>query len=76
MIVCPTCKKELQCKKTGMSVRFDETGQHCYAGDIHKCPECGLEVVVTNGSSFYDEDAKRETEWDVWMDKDKGYPND
>lgn len=74
MIVCPLCKKELKCVKTGMAVRYHENGEHCYAGDVHRCPSCGLEVVVTNPNSFYDPEAtKKETAMDVWMDADKGY---
>ena len=74
MVVCPKCKKELQCKKTGMQVRFNENGHHTYAGDIHACPTCGLEVVVTNRDSGYDPELKTKSDWDVWMDVDgKGY---
>jgi len=74
MLVCPTCKKELVCETNGVVVRYRETGEHCYAGDLFKCPTCGFEVVNTNDNSYFDPNATTERPHDVWMDIDgKGY---
>ena len=77
MLVCPKCKKELVCKKNGTTVRYRESGEHCYAGDLFQCPTCGFEVVNTRNESFYDPNARLEQPHDVWMDVEgKGYePN-
>ena len=73
MIVCPKCKKEMQCEKNGTTVRFG-TGEHCYAGDLFKCPTCGGEAIVTKPTPYYDQDCKSAQPHDVWMDTvGKGY---
>lgn len=56
-----------------MSVRFRESGEHAYAGDILECPKCKATIAVTNPTAFYDEGAKRSMDFDVWMDVDKGF---
>ena len=73
MVVCARCKKEMRCIKTGMTVRFREDGQHAFAGDMLECPECKATIAVTNANSYFDEGAKRATDWDVWMNADKGF---
>jgi len=73
MVVCAKCKKEMRCIKTGMTVRFNENGEHAYAGDLLECPECKATISVTNGTSYYDEGAKRATPFDIWMNADKGF---
>ena len=74
MLVCPKCKKELQCKKNGTTVRFNAYGEHCYAGDLYECPTCGNQTILTKTESFYDPDAKTQQPHDVWMDVEgKGY---
>ena len=76
MVVCAKCKKEMRCIKTGMTVRYREEGEHAFAGDMFECPVCKATIAVTNSNSYYDEGAKRATDWDVWMDADKGFnPN-
>jgi hypothetical protein len=71
MNVCIPCRKEMKCQKTGMAVRYHENGEHCYAGDIFRCPSCGAEIAVTNPNSYYDPEAKTETDSDVWMEQIK-----
>lgn len=73
MVVCARCKKEMQCIKTGMTVRFRENGEHAYAGDMLECPECKATIAVTNANSYHDEGAKRATPSDIWMNADKGF---
>jgi hypothetical protein len=69
MIICSDCKKELICIKTGMSVRYNIDGSHVYAGDLFKCPSCGVEIANTNNNPHYDAKASlTKLPEDIWMD--------
>jgi len=68
MLICPKCKKELKCETNGVIVRYRKTGDHCYAGDLFKCPTCGYEVIHTSNESFFDPNTKTQQPTDMWMD--------
>lgn len=46
MLICSTCRKEMQCVKNGVAVVFGES--HAYSGDRYECATCGANVVDTN----------------------------
>jgi len=69
MVVCVTCKAEMKPVKNGMYVRFNTNGEHAYPADLLECPVCNNQIATTNTNAIYDEDARRNTEFDVWMDK-------
>jgi len=70
MLVCAKCKKEMQCIKTGMNVRFNENGSHVYRGDLFQCTNCGATIAHTIKTSTFDEDPERHAEpYDIWMDR-------
>ena len=73
MIICAKCKTEMRCLKNSMVVRFRESGQHAYASDLYSCPVCSSTVAITNNLPYFDPDAKTQTEYDIWMDADKGF---
>ena len=52
MKICAKCKKEMQCKKTGLPAVW-RVG-HCYTGDLFECPICKSEILIITGSSYYD----------------------
>ena len=41
----------MRCKTTGVIVRYGT--DHCYAGDLFKCPICESEIVVTNPNPYH-----------------------
>lgn len=51
MNICPTCRREMTCQKTGVTVHFG--GGHCYAGDRYQCPVCKGQVVVCNNQPYH-----------------------
>lgn len=53
-IICPTDKKEMTCVKTGVACRWNN-GHHVYRGDKFECPVCKAQVVITNSSSYHDD---------------------
>jgi len=70
MLVCAPCKKEMQCIKTGMNVRFNENGSHVYRGDLFQCTNCGATIAHTISTSVFDSDPKKHAnEYDIWMDR-------
>jgi hypothetical protein len=60
MNICPICRREMTCVKTGVTVHFG--GGHCYAGDRFRCPKCQSEVVVCNNQSYQCNDMKSRSE--------------
>lgn len=54
MYICVECRKEMQCEKNGVGADFGNG--HVYAGDIHYCPLCGIRVLATNKTAYYDPD--------------------
>ena len=71
MLICVKCKKEMQCVKTGMSVRYREDGSHVYPADTFECPICGATVANTgNLNAHYEHPDKQNlTPEDIWMDQ-------
>lgn len=57
MIVCTTCRKQMQCSCTGKRVVFGE--DHVYAGDEFHCKLCDARVVVTNPHPYNDPDVRK-----------------
>ena len=52
MFICVQCKRELRCHKN--SVGADYGHGHVYAGDLFKCPTCGMLILATNATSNHD----------------------
>lgn len=64
MIVCSTCKKEMQCTQMGVGVRYGPDAKHRYAGDRYICKGCNKEIVWTVGTAHPDEHFKKD---DIYM---------
>lgn len=71
MLICVDCKKELQCIKTGISVRYRTDGTHVYAGDLYECSLCKIKIANYNDRPHFDKDVMlSQTPNDIWMDND------
>ena len=53
MIICTTCKQEMKCHRTGVTVTWNDT--HRRASDEYIC-RCGALVCVANDDSYYSTD--------------------
>jgi len=51
MQICAKCKKEMTCVKTGVVCKWG--ANHCYAGDMFECMECGIKTINTNNEPFW-----------------------
>lgn len=70
MLVCVHCKKEMICKKTGVSIRFNTDGSHVYPADTFECPKCGAKIAKSGDNSYYQPDAvDKSLPEDIWMSK-------
>ena len=49
MKICVSCKKEMRCKKNGVTAVWG--ANHAYAGDLFACEDCGNEVLICNSNS-------------------------
>ena len=47
MNICIKCKKEMICKKTGVTIHYGNG--HCYSGDLFECNFCKSQIVNTSG---------------------------
>ena len=55
MQVCAECRVEMQCKKNGVMCTWGECGSWRRAGDLYKCPVCGIQVIKANDNGYHDE---------------------
>jgi hypothetical protein len=70
MVICKICTNEMKCIKTGVKVRYNESGNHVYSGDEFGCPTCDNRSIVISSSSYRDGDVENTVEpTDIWMDR-------
>jgi hypothetical protein len=67
MLVCAKCKQEMTCQKNGVGIRYTETGEHVYWGDLYWCKKCGSETVHCNSQPSQDTNLTRLTKDDIFM---------
>ena len=51
-MVCCKCRLEMTCAKNEVGALFGKA--HVYAADRFKCPECGVTILKTNATPYYD----------------------
>lgn len=54
MVICPKCKKEMMCVKTGVVCVWNKS--HCYSGDKFECKQCNSQTIITSKDSFFSKD--------------------
>ena len=55
MNICIKCQKELVCKTNSVTAVF--AGDHCYQGDVFRCPGCNVRVLINCGQPYFDPEA-------------------
>lgn len=56
MLVCVQCRVEMYCDKN--SVGADFGNGHVYASDRFKCPGCGMMLLNSNETPYFDPEYK------------------
>lgn len=52
----------MQCESTGGGADFGNS--HVYASNKFQCPECGREILATNGKPYYDKHYNMQDEYE------------
>jgi len=54
MIICPTCKKQMQNIQSGVGIRYGIDANHVYYGDRYVCSSCKKEILWTISNPIHD----------------------